>query len=204
MNTLPAIILAGGRATRMGGADKPLQMVNDQTMLARILDRLSPQSSAIALNINVDPKRYALPDIPILPDSVQGFAGPLAGILAGMDWAAERGADAVISVAGDTPFFPRDLVQRLSAAGSHKPALAASRDPLGQVTLHPVFGYWPVALRNDLRDWLQSGERRVRGFANNHDFQTVIWRIGAFDPFFNVNTPEDLALANKLAAQNPD
>ena len=204
MNTLPAIILAGGRATRMGGADKPLQMVGGQTMLARILDRLSPQSSAIALNINADPKRYALPDIPILPDSVQGFSGPLAGILAGMDWAAERGADAVISVAGDTPFFPRDLVQRLSEVGSHKPVLAASFDPLGEVTLHPVFGYWPVALRNDLRDWLHSGERRVRGFANIHDFQTVIWQIGAFDPFFNVNTPEDLALANKLAAQHPD
>ncbi len=199
MTPHPAVILAGGRATRMGGGDKPLRLLGGQTMLARIIARLSPQVAAIALNANGDPARFDALGLPVLPDSLPDCPGPLAGILAGMDWAAAQGAVAVISVAGDTPFFPTDLAQRLTA--SARPSglvLAAAKDEQGVVHDHPTFGLWPVALRDDLRARLIAGQRRVRDFARAHDAGLATWDAGPLDPFFNVNTPEDLAHAQML------
>ncbi|MTE00563.1 molybdenum cofactor guanylyltransferase MobA [Paracoccus sp. YIM 132242] len=200
MTRPPAIILAGGRATRMGGGDKCLLDLDGCPMLAQIVARLVPQCGALALNANGDPGRFADFGLPVLPDSLPDLPGPLAGILAGMDWAASRGDRAVVSVAGDTPFFPPDLVQRLMQAGEGI-VLAASRDAEGRVCDHPTFGLWPVALRDALRAFLAGGGRRVRGFALAHAPALAVWDAVPVDPFFNVNTPEDLARAQALARQ---
>lgn len=196
---IPAVILAGGRATRMGGGDKPLCLLAGRPMLEWIIQRLSPQVSAVALNANGDAARFADHGLPILPDSLPDYPGPLAGILAGMDWAAAQGAVAVISVAGDTPFFPADLVQRLIAhSGPSGLCLAATRDEQGTVHDHPTFGLWPVALRDDLRARLVAGQRRVRSFAQAHDPGFAIWDAHPLDPFFNINEPDDLTRAEGL------
>ncbi|MBK4218049.1 molybdenum cofactor guanylyltransferase MobA [Paracoccus caeni] len=201
MSRLPAIILAGGLATRMGGGDKPLLPLAGRPMLAGIIDRIAAQSDPVALNANGDPQRFAEYGLPVLPDGLPGFPGPLAGILAGMDWAAGIGAEAVVSVAGDTPFFPVDLVARLrDAAGPSGLVLAAGRDAQGQVVDHPTFGLWPVALRDDLRATLIAGQRRVRSFASRYAPGLAVWDADGFDPFFNINTAEELAQAEVMAA----
>lgn len=190
----PAIILAGGRATRMGGGDKCLLELGGHPLLSAIIARLAPQCGQMALNANGDPGRFASFGLPVVADSQPDFPGPLAGILAGMDWAAGIGADAVVSVAADTPFFPSDLVERLAGAGPGL-VLAASRDGSGQVTDHPTFGWWPVRLRDPLRAALAGGQRRVRRFAGAHDAVLAVWDAPEQDPFFNINTPQDLAQA---------
>lgn len=182
----------------MGGGDKCLLPLGGRPMLAGIVARLVPQSGAMALNANGDPARFAGFGLPVLPDGLPDFPGPLAGILAGMDWAASLGADAVVSVAGDTPFFPGDLIERLTGAGGGI-VLAASRDGTGRVTDHPTFGLWPVGLRRDLRAFLTGGGRRVRGFAGDHGARAAVWDAPAADPFFNINTAGDLARAQGLA-----
>ncbi len=187
------VILAGGLATRMGGGDKGLLCLGDQTLLGRVIDRLSPQVAGLALNANGDPARFASFGLPVIADSIEGFAGPLAGVLAGLDWAASQGADTIVTAAADTPFFPRDLVPRLllAADGMEAPlALAASPD--GR---HPTFGLWPVALRDDLRAALEGGLRKVILWTDKHHGRIAEFPGGVPDPFFNVNTPEDLALA---------
>lgn len=204
MTTIPAIILAGGRATRMGGGDKPLRQLGDLPMLHHVLARLQPQCGALAINANGDPARFAGYGLPVIADSMPDYPGPLAGILAGMDWASAQGAPAVLTVAGDTPFFPADLAARLIAAGSERHlVLAAGRGADGVLTQHPVFGLWPTGLRDDLRAYLLAGHRRVGDFARQHDAKTAVWDSGPFDPFFNVNTPDDLALARQLI-EKPD
>ena len=190
-----AIILAGGRATRMGGGDKGLLRLGDTTLLAHVIERIQPQVASAALNANGDPARLAQFGLPVLPDPVEGFVGPLAGVLAGLDWAAEQGADTVVSVAADTPFFPCDLVPRLllAAEGMQTP-LALAATPDGR---HPTFGLWPVSLRDDLRAALQGGLRKVVQWTDAHGAQTAMFD-GAGDPFFNVNTPEDLVRAQAI------
>jgi molybdopterin-guanine dinucleotide biosynthesis protein A len=186
------IILAGGQATRMGGGDKGLLRVGGQSMLSMVIDRLAPQVGALALNANGDPARFAALGLPVVPDGIGGFAGPLAGVLAGLDWAAGQDADTIVTVAADTPFFPCDLVPRLilAAEGMAHP-LAVATTPEG---LQPTFGLWPVALRDDLRAWLESGERKLRLWAERHGVGLALFDDPG-DPFFNVNTPEDLARA---------
>lgn len=191
MTPPPAIILAGGRATRMGGGDKCLLDLDGRPILARIVDRLAPQCGPLALNANGDPARFAAFGLPVVADSLPDHPGPLAGILAGMDWAAGLGADRILSVAGDTPFFPADLALRLTQAGEGI-VLAASRTAGDQVIAHPTFGLWPTALRDDLRAALASGQRRVRAFAASHGAAAAVWEADPEDPFFNINTPEDL------------
>ncbi|HEY9040185.1 MAG TPA: molybdenum cofactor guanylyltransferase MobA [Roseovarius sp.] len=190
-----AIILAGGRATRMGGGDKGLLPLGDSTLLDHVLARIEPQVAAAAINANGDPARFARFGLPVLADPLDGFVGPLAGVLAGLDWAAEEGAETVVSVAADTPFFPCDLAARLvlAAEGMEAP-LALAATPDGR---HPTFGLWPVALREDLRAALEGGLRKVVQWTDAHSAATAMFD-GAGDPFFNVNTPEDLARAQAM------
>jgi molybdopterin-guanine dinucleotide biosynthesis protein A len=199
MTRPPAIILAGGRSTRMGGGDKGLREVGGERLIDRVIARIAPQCGPIALNANGDPTRFADLGLPVLPDSLPDHPGPLAGVLAGMDWAASLGAEAVVSVAADTPFFPRDLVVRLqAAAGPSGLALAASPDETGKLWHHPTFGLWPVALRDDLREALQGGLRKVVLWTDRHGAGTASFASSPFDPFFNINTPDDIAEAEKL------
>lgn len=199
MNRPPAIILAGGRSTRMGGGDKGLREVGGERLIDRVIARIAPQCGPIALNANGEPTRFADLGLPVLPDSLPDHPGPLAGVLVGMDWAASIGADAVVSVAADTPFFPRDLVERLqAAAGPSGLALAASPDETGKLWHHPTFGLWPVALRDDLREALKGGLRKVVLWTDRHGAGTASFASSPFDPFFNINTPDDIAEAEKL------
>ena len=200
------IILAGGLATRMGGGDKGLLPLGDGTLLSQVINRLSPQVGALALNAHGDPSRFDDMGLPVLPDSIDGFAGPLAGVLAGLDWAAAQGATSVVSAAADTPFFPRDLVDRLTraAAEAHAPiALAATRDPARGPMRQPTFGLWDVSLRSDLREVLESGLRKVVLWTDKHGAAQAVFEPDPFDPFFNVNTPEDLAHAQSLLEAAP-
>ena len=196
------VILAGGLARRMGGGDKALLPLGDGTMLDTVLRRLTPQVAAVALNANGDPARFSRFGLPVLADSVPGFVGPLAGVLAGLDWAAEEGVEAIVTVAADTPFFPRDLVDKLqqaSAVGGAQIALAATEG--GKAGgWQPTFGLWPVVLREDLRASLEGGTRKVLEWADRHDAARAVFS-GGVDPFFNVNTREDLAEAERKLAE---
>ncbi|WP_372836806.1 molybdenum cofactor guanylyltransferase MobA [Puniceibacterium confluentis] len=195
------VILAGGQARRMGGGDKGLLDLAGQPLLAHVIARAAPQVAALALNANGDLSRFRAFDLPVLPDSVTGFPGPLAGVLAGMDWAAERGADSIVTMAADTPFFPCDLVPRLLLAseGMAVPlVLAATPDPQRGRLRHPTFGLWSVSLRDDLRHALADGIRKVVMWTDRHGAREALFPAEGFDPFFNVNTPQDLARAEAL------
>jgi len=199
------LVLAGGLARRMGGGDKPLTRIGGATILSRVLERLKPQCTRVVLNANGDPARFADTGLPVIPDDVPDFAGPLAGILAGLDWAAAHAPEIayVASVPGDCPFLPRDLVTRLHQAR------AASGQPLACARSgewrHPVVGVWPVALRADLRHALTKEDlRKIELWTARHGIALADWPAEPVDPFFNVNTPEDAAAAEQLAAQYPD
>ncbi|MDB5359600.1 MAG: putative molybdopterin-guanine dinucleotide biosynthesis protein [Rhodospirillales bacterium] len=191
-----AVVLAGGLARRMGGGDKPLMDLAGRPLLSHILDRLEPQVSLLALNANDDPARYRPFGLPILPDSLAGRPGPLAGILAALDWAAGRDATHVLTVPGDTPFLPPDLVLRLSAAtvAGAPAAIAASGG-----RRHPTVGFWPVAAREPLRAAIRDeGLRRVEHWVGRLGAVAVDFGIEPFDPFFNLNTPDDLTAAERI------
>jgi molybdopterin-guanine dinucleotide biosynthesis protein A len=193
------VILAGGQATRMGGGDKGLKLLGGQTLLARVEARLAPQVAAIALNANGDPARFADLGMPVLADSIAGFAGPLAGVLAGLDWAVGMGADTIVTAAADTPFFPCDLVPQLLLASEgmqHPLVLAATPDAARGRARHPTFGLWPVALREDLRTALAGGLRKVLMWTQAHGGREALFPQE--EAFFNVNTPDDLALAEAM------
>jgi molybdopterin-guanine dinucleotide biosynthesis protein A len=186
----------------MGGGDKGLKQLAGRPMLAHVIERIRPQAGPIALNANGDPARFQEFGLPVIGDTVLGFKGPLAGILAGMEWAARIGnADYLISVAGDTPFLPADLVDRLERAtgwgGTVGLASSAGRT-------HPVFGLWPLALRDDLARFLADGAwLKVAAYALRHDhaiveFPFVLAGSRTIDPFFNVNTAEDLETAEAI------
>ncbi len=193
------VILAGGLARRMGGGDKALRTVGGQAVLARLIARLAPQVARLVLNANEDPARFAAFGLPVAGDDLPDRPGPLAGVLAGLDWAARfaPGVPWVVTAPGDAPFLPEDLVARLHAGrGGATLACAAS----GGRT-HPVVALWPVALRHDLRRaLLEEGLRKVGAYVGRHGPAVVEWPVGGKDPFFNVNTPADLANADRLAA----
>lgn len=195
------VILAGGQAQRMGGGDKGRLMLGGKSLLAHVIARLEPQVAGLALNANGDESRFADLGLPVISDSIEGFAGPLAGVLAGLDWAAEQGAQSIVTAAADTPFFPCDLVPRLmlAADGMDAPlALSATPDSERGRNRHPTFGLWPVALRDDLRKALQGGLRKVVLWTDKHGAREAMFPNQPFDPFFNVNTPDDLARAEEL------
>ena len=196
--TVTGVILAGGLARRMGGRDKAFLSLGGGTLLDRALARLGPQVDALAINSNGDPAAFADHDAPLVPDLDDSRAGPLAGVLAGLTHAEGAGASHVVTVAVDTPFFPSDLVERLRAAaqGGGVPLACAAT---GERT-HPVFGLWPVALRADLAQALADGERKVDRWTARHGCAVARWDADPFDPFFNVNTPDDLARAGRMTA----
>jgi molybdopterin-guanine dinucleotide biosynthesis protein A len=182
----------------MGGREKALITLDGRTLLEHAIDRLAPQVGPLLLNANGDPARFARFGLPVRADVIEGFGGPLVGLLTGMEWAAEVGAEWVVTVPADTPLFPRDLVERLAAAGSGGVSMATSG---GQ--LHPVFGLWPVRLHDALRHALADGERKVQTFAERYGLARVDWPAQPADPFFNANTPGELeqlpSLARRLA-----
>jgi molybdopterin-guanine dinucleotide biosynthesis protein A len=191
-----AVILAGGLARRMGGGDKPLVSLGGRPLLSHILDRIGPQVSGIALNANDDPARYRSFDLPILADTVAGRPGPLAGILAALDWAAASGHSHVLTVPGDTPFLPHDLVSRLAAAvAAGAPAAIATAGG----RRHPIAGLWPVAAHDGLRRAVtDEGLRRVEDWVGPLGAISVDFAVDPVDPFFNLNRPEDVAVAERL------
>ncbi|EPX77225.1 molybdenum cofactor guanylyltransferase MobA [Litoreibacter arenae] len=193
------VILAGGQSRRMGGGDKGLLVLGGETLLARVIARLEPQVAEVALNANGDVARFEGFGLPVVADSVAEYPGPLAGVLAGMDWAATRGHSHIVTAAADTPFFPCDLVPRLMLAAENAPiALAATPDPERGMARHPTFGLWPVDLRDDLRAALADGVRKVVAWTDKHGTAMAEFPATPFDPFFNVNTPEDMARAEAL------
>ncbi|RDJ22358.1 molybdenum cofactor guanylyltransferase MobA [Bosea caraganae] len=193
------LLLAGGLARRMGGGDKPLRLIAGRSILAHVVERLRPQCHGLLLNANGDPARFAEYGLPVVADSVPDFAGPLAGILAGLDWLAANRSDLawMASIAADTPFIPRDLVARLHGARQAAGVPLACAASGGWT--HPVIGLWPVALREDLRLALTvEGERKIDRWTARHGAAEVEWPIEPVDPFFNANRPDDLAEAERL------
>jgi molybdopterin-guanine dinucleotide biosynthesis protein A len=199
------LVLAGGLARRMGGGDKARIKIGGSTILQRVLACLTPQCNRIIINANGDPARFADTGLPVVADSVPDFAGPLAGILAGLDWAAQNtpAVEWLVSVPGDCPFLPKDLVARLHEARvtSNVP-LACARSGEWR---HPVVGLWPVRLREDLRHALV-GENlhKIELWTARHGVTIAEWPAAPFDPFFNVNLPKDAAQAEAITAKYPD
>ncbi|MDX1715607.1 MAG: molybdenum cofactor guanylyltransferase MobA [Anderseniella sp.] len=194
-------VLAGGLARRMGGGDKGLIRLGGRLVLDHVLDRFQPQVSACVLNANGDPARFASYGLPVVADSVEGFAGPLAGVLAGLEWARDNtGARWVATAATDTPFFPEDFVARMLAAMEANGANMACAASNGRH--HPVFGLWPVGLADDLRHALvEEGIRKVDLWTARHKLVAVEFAADPHDPFFNVNRPEDVEQAERIAAE---
>jgi molybdenum cofactor guanylyltransferase len=194
------VLLAGGLARRMGGGDKPMLQIGGRTLLARVIARLEPQCDGLILNANGDPARFAEFGLPVIADTVANFPGPLAGILAALDWAATNRPEAawVLSAAADCPFLPRDLVARLHQARTEQNAELAVAASDGQS--HHVIGLWSVSLRDELRHALVvENIRRVESFITRYRLAIVTWPVETLDPFFNANTTDDIAVAEELA-----
>jgi molybdopterin-guanine dinucleotide biosynthesis protein A len=191
-----AVILAGGLARRMGGGDKPMRLLGGRPLLVHVLERLRPQVAEIILNANGDPARFAGLGLPVVPDTLADHPGPLAGVLAALDRAAALGIPDILSVTGDAPFIPPDLLARLRAARDAEGTPMACARSGGRT--HPPIGLFPVVLRDDLRAALLSGERTFDRWTDRHGCATADWPIAPWDPFFNVNAPEDLAAAERL------
>ena len=194
------LVLAGGLSRRMGGGDKPLVEIDGKTILERVLTVLSGQCVGLVINANGDPTRFARYGQPVVADNVPGFVGPLAGILAGLDWVASHAPDVewVVSSPGDCPFLPADLVARLhDARRTQRLPLACARS--GEFR-HPVAGLWPITCREGLRGVLTNeGLRKIEVFTARHGVAFAQWHTEPIDPFFNVNTPEDAARAEATA-----
>jgi molybdenum cofactor guanylyltransferase len=196
----PGVLLAGGLARRMGGGDKPMRQIAGRTILDRVIARLEPQCEELILNANGDPARFATFGLPVIADTVENFPGPLAGILAALDWVAINRPDVefMLSAAADCPFLPRDLVARLHRARAEQNAQLAVAASGGQS--HPVIGLWCVALREDLRHALVVEDvRKIDRWTARYRLATETWPAEPFDPFFNANTMDDIAEAERLA-----
>ena len=202
---IPGVLLAGGLARRMGGGDKPMRTIGGRTLLARVIARLAAQCDGLILNANGDPARFAAFGLPVIADGVADCPGPLAGILAALDWAAANRPEVkwMLSAAGDCPFLPRDLVGRLHQALIEENAELAVAASGGQS--HPVIGLWRVSLREELRHALVVEDiRRIDRWTARYRLATVSWPTTPLDPFFNANTVEDIAEAERLAALDGD
>jgi molybdopterin-guanine dinucleotide biosynthesis protein A len=193
---IAGVLLAGGQSRRMGGGDKCLRELGGRTLLARIIERAAPQIGPLMLNVNGDGSRFATFGLPVVADVVGGYAGPLAGVLTGLEWAAGHapGCDWVASFACDAPFLPRDLVARLRTAVEDQNADMACARSNGRD--HPVFGLWPVRLAAELRHALVEEDiRKVDIWTARYDLAQADFDGDNVDPFFNVNRPDDFATA---------
>src|SRR6266480_3505546 len=202
---IPGVLLAGGLARRMGGGDKPMRRIAGRTILERVIARLKPQCDGLILNANGDPARFAAFGLPVIADTVADFPGPLAGILAALDWVATDRPEIswVLSAAADCPFLPRDLVARLHRARTAEDAQLAVAASAGQS--HPVIGLWSVALREELRHALVVEDvRKIDRWTARYRLATVTWPTTPLDPFFNANTVDDIAEAERLAELDGD
>lgn len=197
------IILAGGQSRRMGGGDKSLLPLGSGRVLDQVVSRLGPQVAPLALSANGDATRFSRYELPVLADTVTGFAGPLAGILTGLEWAAANTAcKTVVTAAGDTPFLPLDLVERLATATDRRAGSIAVACSAGK--RHPTFALWPTDCRDALRHFLVVEDiRRVSAFIDRHGVVEVEFLVPQsagqpVDPFFNINVPDDLVQAERL------
>ena len=196
------VLLAGGQSRRMGGGDKCLQMLDGETLLTRAIARAQQQVDMLILNANGNPARFATYALPVVPYVIDGHAGPLAGVLSGMEWARENRPDCplIATFATDAPFFPRDLVRRLLAARecAHAPLACA----VSGGRTHPVFGIWPVDLADDLRRAMTAEDiRKVDRWTARHGIAHAVFDDTPKDPFFNINRPEELTQARTIAVQ---
>src|SRR3954447_13567712 len=197
---IPGVLLAGGLARRMGGGDKPMRTIAGRTILDRVVARLKPQCDGLILNANGDPARFAAFGLPVIADGIADFPGPLAGILAALDWAAANRPDVefILSAAADCPFLPRDLAARLYQAVRAENAELAVAASDGQS--HPVIGLWSVGLREALHHALVVEDiRKIDRWTARYRLATVTWPTTPLDPFFNANTMDDIAEAERLA-----
>lgn len=197
-DAIAGLILAGGLSSRMGGGDKSLLELDGKPVLHHIIGRIRPQVATLALNANGHLDRFAAFGLPVLPDTVPGFPGPLAGVLAGLEWVeAQPSHRTLMTVAGDTPFLPCDLAARLSDATRNDPQAIAVAGSGGRE--HPVFALWPAGISAPLRAYLREGGRKVFDFVRSRPFVSVNFDYEeGMDPFFNINTPDDLAEAQRL------
>jgi molybdenum cofactor guanylyltransferase len=200
------VVLAGGLSRRMGGGDKGLLELGGKPMLTHVVCRLRPQVGAVIINANGEPARFAPLGLPVVPDTIGGFVGPLAGVLAGMRWSIENAPEAhwVVTAAGDAPLLPSDLVERLVQAVENRPDAIALAQSNGE--LHPVIGLWPVALAEDLEEQLRGGVRKVLHWTKRHGTASVPFppaRVSGLDidPFFNANTPQELDQLRTMLAK---
>lgn len=194
-----AVLLAGGLARRMGGGDKCLRQIAGRSLLSRVIERIGPQVDRLILNAGGDPERFAAYDLPVVPDVVPGFAGPLAGVLTGLEWVRGHAprAGSIVTVPTDTPFLPHDLVERLRRAVSDDEAELACASTNGRT--HPVVGLWPVGVADDLRRAIiDEGVRKIDLWTARYKLAVVEWDADPIDPFFNVNREQDLAAAWSL------
>lgn len=192
------VLLAGGRARRMGGDDKCLRRLGDRTLLHHVIERASPQASPLLLNANGDAGRFAAFPLPVAADAIGGFVGPLAGILTALEWMRTNAPDCawLASFATDAPFFPTDMVPRMMAAAAEAEAPLACAASNGRS--HPVFGLWSASLADDLRRALEEGTRKIDAWTARYRLATVAFAAALYDPFLNINRPEDLAAAERL------
>ncbi|MGM0560752.1 MAG: molybdenum cofactor guanylyltransferase MobA [Pseudomonadota bacterium] len=197
--TVCGILLAGGQSRRMGGGDKCLRELAGKTILQHVIERAAPQVQALAINANGDPQRFEAYDLPVVADSIEGYAGPLAGVLAGMEWVAAHkpSCELMATFATDAPFAPRDLVPRLLDGLAAENADIAVASSAGRS--HPVFALWPVHLRKALREAMIGEEvRKVDVFTARYRVATVEWNARGMDPFYNVNRPDDYEHARQF------
>ena len=196
------VVLAGGQSKRMGGAHKGMLKLKTKSLSLHVLDRLSIQTEEIILNVNVQENLYKQFNLPIVRDSITDYAGPLAGVLAGMDWAYENGYNYILTVAVDTPFFPKDFLKKCKKTlmkDNCSIVLAYTTDKKKKSkNLHPTFGLWDVRLRNDLRKSLNSGIRKMLAWTDKHKVSYCKFSDSKFNPFFNINNPDDLIEAEDI------
>lgn len=200
MNIL-GVILAGGQSKRMGGGHKGLIKLQKKPLCLHAIERLRPQVSSVILNVNTHEELFAQFSLRLIKDSLDSFAGPLAGVLAGMDWASENGYEYIVTAAADTPFFPLNLVNDLVQVmkkDNCSIVMASTISCKEKKNIHPTFGLWKVDLREDLRESLNEGVRKMIVWTDKHAYSYSKFKQDRFDPFFNINTPEDLKKAENI------